>query len=474
MMTNKTELTDGSIVKAIFKIFIPVLIANLLQTAYNITDTFWVGKLGSKAIASVSLSFPINFLLFSLVNGFALAGSILVAQYQGQKNKRMVNYISAQTITFSIIGSLFITLTGYFLTPYLMPLFTSDSYILNNSTAYLRTIFLGSVFVFTFAVFNSLMRGVGTPKIPTRIFFISVLLNLVFDPLFINGSWIFPAMGVKGAAFVTILTQAVASLIAFLFLCTKRGEIQLHFKDLKPNFNQMRRLVKIGYPASLEQIARSFGGMLLIFLVSRFDSNVIAAYGIGMRLFSFVIIPSFAFFVATSTLVGQNLGAGKKERAKKTTKVSMILAFLTLTIEGVLTFVFAEQIIGFFVSDQNVIQIGKIFVRLISFAFGFLGIQLIIEGAANGSGNTKLAMFFAFVSLFFVRLPLAYLLSLVFNLRELGIWLAFLIEIVSLSFVYMYVYNKRSDVWFSRKLTEEVVLESKTLEAVETIDSEKD
>lgn len=473
-MKKHKELTEGSIVKAIFKIFVPVAIANLLQTAYNMTDTFWVGKLGAKAIASVSLSFPVLFLLFSFVNGFTLAGSILVSQYKGGKNQRMINYISAQTITFSLLASLLISIVGYLLAPNLMQAFTSDPYILKNSIEYLQTIFLGTVFVFTFTAFNSLMRGVGSPKTATRIYLISVLLNLILDPLFINGCCIFPALGVKGAALATIFTQSLASFIALFFLCRKKGPIQLHFKDLKPDFNQMKRLIKIGYPASLEQIMRSFGGMALIFLVSKFGADVIAAYGIAMRLFGFVIIPSFAFFVATSTLVGQNIGAGKKERAKETAKQSMILAFLVLTIEGVLTFVFAEQIIRFFVNDQNVISIGKTFVRLLSFTFGFLGIQLVIEGAANGSGNTKLAMIFAFVSLFFVRLPLAYILSLGLKLKEFGVWLSFLIEIVSLSFVYLYIYEKRKDVWFSRKLTEEDVLESKTVEAVETIDSEKD
>ncbi len=473
-MNDNKDLTEGPIVKAILKVFFPVVIANLLQTAYNITDTFWVGRLGAKAIASVSLSFPIFFLLISLVNGFALAGSILVSQYKGQKNQRMVNYVSAQAITFSFIASLLITVIGYLVAPKVMPFFTNDSYILENAVSYLRTIFLGSIFVFSFAVFQSLMRGVGNPKTPMLIYLVSVILNLILDPIFILGLWDFPKLGVQGAAFVTVITQATATIIAVIILCGKKGSIQLHFKDLKPDLKQMKRLIQIGYPASLEQVVRSFGGMLLVFLVSKFGADVIAAYGIGMRVFGFVIIPSFALFVTTSTLVGQSLGAGKKERAKKTTQIALLFGFLLLLIEGTLTFVFAEQLIKVFVNDVNVVNIGKIFVRLMSFSFAFLGIQLVIEGAANGSGNTKLAMIFAMISLFLVRIPLAYTLALAFGLKELGIWLSFPIEIISLSFVYLYVYFKKVDVWFSHRLTEEDVLESKTVEAVEIIDSDKD
>jgi putative MATE family efflux protein len=335
MVFDNKHLLEGSVTKSLFKLSWPIILANLLQTAYNLTDTFWVGRLGSNAVASVSISFPIIFLLISIGSGLALAGTILVSQYKGGKDQKNVDHVSTQTIILIGFISILISFLGYMLSPFLLGIMGAETAVYNDAVSYLRISFIGMIFLFMFGVFQSLLRGVGDAKTPLYVIFFSVILNLILDPLFIFGFGIIPPMGVVGAAFATIGIYLLLS-----------GKHSIHIKpnDFKPDFKLMKRMFFLGLPASIEQSMRALGMTVMTILVTSFGTITVASYGIGTRILSFIIIPAIGISIATSTLVGQNIGAGKPKRAKQITKISSELSFIILTIVGIILFIFSNQI----------------------------------------------------------------------------------------------------------------------------------
>ncbi len=435
-MKEINKLTEGSILKSLITLAIPIIFANILQTAYQLTDTFWVGKLGPSAVASVSISFPIMFLFISLGGGLAMAGTILVAQYKGMNDKKSVNHITSQTLLLIVFASIILSVAGYLATPFLVGLMKADSSVFVGAVSYMRISFAGLIFMFVYMVFQSLMRGVGNVKTPMYIVLGTVVLNLVLDPLFIFGYGFIPAYGVSGAAAASIGTQALSAIIGILILLRGKYQIKLHTKDLVPDFKLIKKMFSIGLPSSIEQSTRALGMTVMTFLVAFFGTTTLAAYGIGSRILMFVIIPALGLSTAASTLVGQNIGAGQVDRAERITKLSVRLGFIILTIVGIIVFIFAEQISAVFIpGEPAVIEMSTLFIKVMALTFGFIGIQMPLNGAFRGSGNTMVSMILSIVSLWILRFPLAYLLSVHTSLKEVGIWLAFPIANIVAAFV---------------------------------------
>ena len=426
MLKERKNLTEGSIIRSLWALSFPVVLANLLQTAYNLTDTFWVGRLGQEAIASVSISFPILFLMISFGGGLSMAGTILVAQFAGRRESSRVDYVSAQTFLMLVMVSLILSVAGYCCSEPLVRLIGAEEAVAGEAVSYLRISFLGLIFLFGFFVFQALLRGAGDVKTPMYIVLGTVILNLGLDPLFIFGFWRVPAMGVMGAAFATVATQGLAAITGLFVLFSGRYDIHLKIRNFRPDYALLRKIVKLGLPASMEHFMMALGIMVLMFVVADFGTAVIASYGIGMRIFSFVIIPAFGLSAATSTLVGQNIGAGRVDRAEKIAVVSAGAAFAALTLVGLALFILAEDIVGLFIPDNlQVIRMGGMFVRIMSLTFGFIGAKTVFGGAFSGSGNTLLSMMLGITYFWFMRLPAAYYLSNCTSLGEKGIWIAF-------------------------------------------------
>jgi len=420
------NLTEGSIITSIFRLSIPIILANLLQTVYQLTDTFWVGRLGAEAVAAVSLSFPITFLMLSMGGGLFIAGSILVAQYKGKGDLHQVDYVSAQTLMMLVLVTLILTPVGYFTAEPLMRLIGAEPVVLEGAASYLRITFLGSVFLFGYFAFQALMRGVGDVKTPIYIVLITVILNFFLDPLFIMGYGPIPAMGVSGAALATVMTQGIAALWGLYLLFGGKYGIHIRTQNFRWDPELLKKMFFLGLPSSIEQSARATGMALIAFLVATFGTVTVAAYGLGTRVFSFIIIPAMGFAMATSTLVGQNIGAGKIERAEQIGKKASLLALGLLTVVGIILYIFAQSIVSVFIpNDAEVIARSTEFVKIFALFFGIIGLQQTLNGVFMGSGNTMVSMIIALINLWVFQFPMAYILSKHTSLGALGIWWAF-------------------------------------------------
>lgn len=443
MARPAADLTRGSIPKALLRLAVPIVFANILQTAYQLIDTFWVGRLGAAAVAAVSLSFPVIFFLISLGLGLAIAGTILVAQYQGRGDTRMVNQVAAQALSGVVVISLLLAVAGVWGARLIVGFLGAEQDVLPLATEYLRVSFVGLPFLFAYVIFQSLMRGVGDAKTPLYIVTGTVILNFILDPLFILGYGPLPGMGVAGAALATVITQGLAAVVGLGMLFSGRYGIALRAFNLLPEPRMLWRLFTLGFPSAVEQSTQALGLMLMTVLVADFGTVTLAAYGIGTRVLSFVIIPALGLSQATSTLVGQNMGAGKVGRAERTAWLSVVIAFAVLSVFGLLGFVLARDIVTLFVPDSpGVIQQGTLFVQITAFIYGLIGAQQVLTGAFRGAGDTVVAMAIALISLWMLQFPLAWLLSSQTSLGATGLWIAYPARYVVISLVAV--------VWFAR------------------------
>jgi putative MATE family efflux protein len=441
-MSKKNQLAEGSVVRSLFTIAWPIIMANILQTAYQLIDTFWLGRLGANAVAAVSISFPILFLVLSLGAGLTLAGTVIVSQYKGSNDPKMIDFTASQTVFIVFLISILLAFLGYVAASPLMNLVGAGPEILNDSVTYFQVSSFGFVFLFMFFVFQSLMRGIGNVLLPMYIVFGTVLLNLLLDPLFIFGYGSIEGYGVAGAAIASIITQGLSAVAGLYILFRGKQGIKIKLSCMKLEFRWVKRMFELGIPASLEQSSRAAAMTLMVMLVTSYGSEVVAAYGIGARILSLVIVPSIGMGIATTTLVGQSIGAGQIKRAEKIGDLSAKIAFFGLTGIGLLLFVFAESLTAFFVpNDPQVIKDGAKFIRIMSLSFGLLGVQQVLNGVFNGSRFTQASMLISIFSLWVVRFPVAFILSTKTDLSFEGIWWAFPISNLIAALVAFFYYK---------------------------------
>lgn len=416
------DILNGPIAKNLFKLAWPVMIGNTMQVVYNLADTFWLGKLGAEAVAALSIGFPLIFFMISIGAGLTIAGTTLVAQYMGSGNKKMANKITGQIFTSVTFISIILAILGIQLNGKILQLMGAPENIFADSTAYLNIIFGGIPFMFAFFIFSALLRGYGDTKSPMKMMVFSTILNIIIDPFLIFGIGFIPKLGVRGAAFATVFSRAVAGLAGIYLLFSGRKGLTLTLKSLKPDFKEIKKIMKLGLPSAGEHSIVSLGMTVLMSIVSQFGTMAVAAFGIGSRILSVVMLPSRGFATATTTMVGQNLGAEQTDRAEKSAWVSSGIILFLLTTLAFLFNLFPKTIISIFNTNPEVLKIGTSFLRIVGCSFGFLGVRFILGGSFRGAGNTVIAMIMAIIALWGIRLPLAQILGINLGWGTKGIW----------------------------------------------------
>ena len=420
------DTTSGPILRVLVALAIPIVATNVFQSLYQLIDTFWVGRLGAEAVAAVSLSFPILFFMISAGGGMSVAGAILVAQTFGARDQDAVDHAAGQTLAVVALISVVLSFLGFVLSGPLVGFFGPEPSVEQLAVDYLRVSFVGLAAVFIYFVFQALLRGVGDVKTPMIVVAGTVVLNFFLDPLFILGWGPVPAMGVVGAAWATIGSQGLAGAVGLVILFSGRYGIHLRLRHMAPDRALIMRIVKLGIPSSIEQSTRALGIAVMMLLVASFGTTVIASYGIGARILSFVIIPAMGLSMATSTVVGQNVGAMQDQRAGEAARLGMAAGFLGLTAAGVVLWLLAEPITRAFVpGEPEVIAIGTHFMHIMAPAFGFFGIQMVMSGALAGAGNTMAAMSLSILAFWVLRFPVAWVLAMPGGLGPDGIFWSF-------------------------------------------------
>jgi len=423
---DEIDLTSGSISWPLFYLSLPIVITYLLQTAYNLADTFWVGRYSTEALAAISFAFPMIFLLISLGMGLAVAGSVLVAQHTGAEEEREAEYAASQTVLLGLAASVLLGVFGYLVVDDLLWVFGASPAVHELATAYMRIISLGLPAMFGFFMFISLMRGYGDTITPMQLMFGSVVLNIVLDPFVIFGWGPFPALGIEGAAYATILSRALATAVGMAIMFTGVRGVRIRLRDMRPDPAFARKVARIGAPASLEGSGRAVSVNAMLIIIGLFPTTVVAAFGVGVRVFSVIFLPAIAVGRGTETMTGQNLGAGEPDRAGRATRFAATAMFGILAAMGVAIWLGAPPVVGVFTDDPDVIAVGADFLRWVAPTFGFIGVMRAYAGSFRGAGRTLTSAAIGIIMLGVVRLPLAWVASR--SMGSSGIWLSFAVS----------------------------------------------
>jgi len=408
---SELDLTDGSIPRSLFFLSFPIVITNLLQVGYNLADTFWLGQYSTEALAAISLGFPLVYLFISLGLGLTVAGSVLVAQHTGADQPEQAEYAASQTVIFTLLAGLVLGTLGFQFVAELLGVFGAEPAVLTLATDYMEVISLGLPFLFGFTVFIALMRGAGDTVTPMLVMFGTVVLNVALDPLLIFGVGPLPELGVEGAAIATVFARGSAMVVGLWLMFRGAHGIQIHLRQMIPDLAYSKKLLRIGVPASVENTGRAISVNAVLVIVTLFSTPVVAAFGVGIRVFSMIFMPAIAIDRGVEAMTGQNIGAGRQDRVVATNRFAAKTSFLILSALGVITFLFAPEIIGVFDDSPSVVAEGATFLRWIAPTFGFVGILRAYSGGFRGAGKTLTAAAIAVLLFGFIRLPIAYVAS---------------------------------------------------------------
>jgi putative MATE family efflux protein len=459
-MSDQVEsLTEGPLVRPMGKLMAPIIVMGLLQTSYNLIDTFWLGRLSTTAIAAISIAFPVIFLIISLGSGFLVAGSTLVAQQMGSDNPVRAGEAAGQTITVAGVASVTLGFVGFLAARPLFSLVPAQGAtaadVLPLAVNFMRVFFLGLPTLFLFSAFSVVMRGYGDTRTPMLVMAITILINLVLDPILIFGWLGAPALGIAGAATATVIARGVGAAVGLYILFRMDIGLNVRLTDLVPTREGVAEIVRIGVPSSLEDASTSLAIALVAFFVTTFSPAVVAAYGIGTRILAFVQMIGGAFGQTTNTTVGQNLGADNQDRAKRSIWIAGGSVIVTMVGIGLLTAVFAEPIVRVFLTEgtprtQAAIDHSVTFLRVLAIGFAFSGVFETVLGAYRGAGNTQTALGFSLLSLWIGRIMVIIYLTEVAGFGPLGIWIGMIASSV--------IGSLASVVWLTRETWTEAVV----------------
>ena len=432
MLTSSSDATglmdNRSLYRSLVRLAIPIMLNNLLQMLLNLADAFYLGKISAAAMAAPSISFTLVFFLVVFGMSFAMAGTTLIAQSTGKGDRERADFYLGQTTTVLIALSLLIAGVGLTLGPAILRVMQVPADAFEFTRQYITIIFAGMPFMFLVFVLRSALQGIGNSITPLVVQAIAIGLNLVLDPILIYGLGPFPRMEVAGAAYATVFSRATASAIALGILLRGKRGIRLRLRYMRPEWSAVRRLAAIGLPASIGQSLSAFGFTVLQGVVNTFGVAVVAAFGVGNRIVGMFNMPAIGFSQATTALVGQRLGAKRKDQAVTVVKQSVLTVGAFIVASMLLTFFYGSGFVRFFVDDPEVIQYGATMFRIISMSVVLFALFTVAIGAFQGGGDTRPVMFLNVGRLWGLRLPLAYVFAIALNFGPDGIWWAMFVS----------------------------------------------
>jgi len=423
-MPHSRHLTEGSVIRAISRLGVPLIATSLLQSAFNLVDMFFVGRLGPAALAAVTLSGIVIALLITAAIGISIGTLALVARYWGARRYREAALVVGQSFHLSLLLSLFFGVGGWFLARPLLAFLGGEGEVLGLAVTYFRIISAGAWTIFIFVTFSSALKGSGDAWTPFKVMALGVVLNCLLDPLLIFGAGPVPALGVPGSALATIFSRLVTVAVIIYRTRPRRSHLDLAGAFGRISLPLAGRILRIGFFSSVEMLIRSVAMIALLRFVSVYGTAALAAYGIGTRVRAIVLMPGIGLGYSSGILVGQNLGAGQPRRAHRTAWATWGIYQALLVPLVIFFLVFARETVGFFNRDPAVLREGAVLIRYLAVSYFFLSLILVFGKSLNGAGDTVGPMIITGFSLVSLIVFLAWPGSAAFGLE--GIWGAIL------------------------------------------------
>ena len=427
-MQNTIQKSYFNIFKQLTILAWPIVLAFTMQVGYNIIDIFWVGKLGTAAIAAVSLAGNVFFIILAVGQIIGSGSVALIAQFYGAKQIDNANNIVKQSLLLASIIALPVCISGFIFAKQIMSLLGGRADVLIISTGYLKIIFIGFFFQLISFSINYAFRGAGDMKTPMKIMLVATIINLVLDPLLIFGIGFFPRLEVQGAAIATVIAKCVSFLVGFMILMKGKSGIKVKiFKKWYLATRVIKTILSVGIPAGISYSLMAFSSMAVFRIVSSFSEYALAALGIGIRILQLSSLPVVSIGIATTTLIGQSLGARNLKKTMQIGHVSILFSTAIMVFFGIVFIANAKLLFSIFTQNYQVINYGIQFIQIVSLYLVFVGIIMSLTGVFRGAGDTLPPMFAGLfkLALFII---LAILFSQKLRMGITGVWWAMFIS----------------------------------------------
>lgn len=383
------DMTRGNPVHQIVIFALPILLSQAFQQLYNTADAFIVGRfLGTEALGAVTSSGTLIFLLVSFFNGTAMGAGVVISRYFGAGDANRVSRAIHTNLAFGILSGLFLTVFGVCMTPTLLTLMKTDPRVLPQAIEYFRYYFLGALAMIMYNVCRSVMNALGDSRRPLYYLIFSSVLNIGLDLLFVGVfRW-----GVWSAAVATVISQGASVLLCMIYLLKKGNIFTVTLRKIRLHGDMLKEIVHYGLPAGIQNSVIAFANVIVQTNINSFEMFATTAYGVHAKIEGFGFLPITSFTMAITTFVGQNLGAGKLERAKKGARFGILTSVILAELIGVAVFITAPHLIGFFDKTPEVVALGTRQARTAALFYCLLAYSHAIAAVCRGAGKAFVPM----------------------------------------------------------------------------------
>ena len=421
------DFTAGDLNRSILLLAIPMVLEMVLESLFAVVDVFWVGRLGANAVATVGITETLLALVFAIGLGVALSTTAMVARRIGEKDPEDAAISAVQAIVLGLLISVILGVSAGIFAPRLLALMGASPAIVAVGSGYARVALGGCGAIIMLFLNNAIFRGAGDASIAMRLLWVSNILNLVLDPCLIFGLGPFPHLGITGAATATLIGRTIGVLVQFWLLLRGTDRIHILRRHLRLNFVVLWRLLRVSLSGILQFAISNASWIGLVRIVSLFGGAAVAGYTVAIRIVIFFILPAWGLSNAAATLVGQNLGAGRPDRAEQAVWRTGFYNLIFLGTLGIFFIVFATPIVRLFVQDPAVVPIAAMALRIFSCGnMGYAYVMVILQ-AFNGAGDTFTPTIVNFFGFWVLEIPLAWALAVPAHLGPEGAFLAFVI-----------------------------------------------
>jgi putative MATE family efflux protein len=419
------DYTSGNIKKAIVLLSIPMILEMSMEGIFAVVDMFYIGLLkDNEAIATVGLTESILSVVYAMAMGLSMGATAMISRRVGEKNIPAAEIAARQALYLGVALSIGISLVGIFYAETLLRFMGGSPALIERNVGYTQWMLIGNLPIILLFLINGILRGAGDAAMAFKSLMLANVLNIIFCPVFIFGIGIIPPFGIEGAAIATTLGRSLAVVFQLRSLFGGKSVLQLRWQQWLVDMKIILRLIRVSMGAMGQFLVGSASWIVLMRIMSEFGSDIQAGYVIAIRIVMFALLPAWGMANAAATLVGQNLGAGKPDRAEISAKLAARFNMVFMGILAVITFVFAEPILLFFSAEVHAVQSGVECLRMVSIGYLFYAYGMVINQSFNGAGDTRTPIIISFFGFWIFQIPLAYFLSLETPMAEKGVYLA--------------------------------------------------
>lgn len=439
---EEKEYTSGSIDKAIFLLAIPMIGEMLMESLFSVVDMYFVGKISTDAVAAVGLTESLLFLVFSLGIGISMAATAVVSRRIGEKKPREAGLATVQAIYITLLCSLFISIIGFIYPAELLGLMGASAEVIAEGSGFTQIMLGGNATIMLLFMINGAFRGAGNASIAMKSLWFGNAANMILDPILIFGWWIFPELGIEGAAWASTIGRGMGVLYQFYYLSNGKSILKIQLSDFKIDFKVIKNISKIAQGGVGQYIISSASWIFIYRIVSEFGTSSISAWTIMLRIIMFAILPAWGLANAAATLVGQNLGANEPERSEKSVWRAAYFNTYFMIFLTIIFLFFANNLIGLFTTDKEVIEIGTAALIWMSSGYIFFGYGMVVSQAFNGAGDTRTPTILNLIGYWVIQIPLAWLLAVWFEMGMTGVYITILVVSITVAVLAVILFKR--------------------------------